>query len=228
MKKRKRGVMNLLTAALLIIFCVGCGDRGEANVGSAVNSDGERYISLVLATDLSLQGHTAQEAIKRSAKEFTPSIDKETTPIPVSYSYSGTVFEYNGITYEMKERYDGITAIMDCFEKGEYIIIEGHTGPHNGIYSIFNTKTKEFETDLFGYNLMFCGADIYTAVYGFWNNICLYDGTILASFDLKPTEIIREIVFNGEEKRLEVEIQVDDNKTNIEYIDVSENKELFR
>ncbi len=117
-----------------------CGNRGEVGVGSAVNSDGEKYISLVFAADLSLQGHTAQEAVKCSAKKPAPSINKETTPIPVSYFYSGTV---------------------------------------------------------------------------------------LASFDLKPAEIIREIVFNGKEKRLKTEIQVDDNKNDIEYIDISENKELF-
>ncbi len=128
---------------------------------------------------------------------------KETAAVTVppdctesAYTVDGTTFFYNGTAYDITERSPSVNAIVGCTAVGPHLVIEGHVGPKNGVYSIFNTETESFEKDIMECNLIWCGEDISTAVYSFWEGIYSYDGTRIAAISLDvPAEYIRELAF---------------------------------
>ncbi len=116
-----------------------------------------------------------------------------------------TTFYYKGKAYDMRELDQGINAIEHCEKVGKYIVVDGHVGPHNGIYGIFNTETECFEKMFAGHHLTWHSDDITTAVYGFWNEIYNYDGELIAKCDIGQDEGgIRGIEFIEENTKLKV------------------------
>lgn len=107
-----------------------------------------------------------------------------------------TVFTYDGQDYDLSERNESINAITSFMLVGQYLVFEGHTGPKNSIYSIFDTVSKSFGPDLVGANLIFRGDDITTGIYSFWSDVYAYDGTLLASYGLEENEFIYELRYS--------------------------------
>jgi len=138
-----------------------------------------------------------------SATEDVDSTAEETEAV-VLYSFEPpTAFIYDGTRYDMTERNPSINALFGPTKVGKHLVIEGHVGPYNGVYSIFNTETRTFDKDLIGCNLIWKNDDITTAVYSFWEGIYTYDGEKIADIDLEPiTEFIDELAFIGEDKLL--------------------------
>lgn len=130
---------------------------------------------------------------------------------PLQYSFEDTTFYYGDREYDISAHGD-VNGILSCAPVGKYIVIEGHVGPNNGIYCIFNTETQNFEQDIAGNHLIWHDDDITTAVYTFGNDICAYDGSVIATCDLAEDEYIYELEFVENNSRLKVTIQnVDGN-----------------
>lgn len=128
-----------------------------------------------------------------------------TSEIPEFDWDNKTNFYYKGKAYDMRELEQGINAIEHCEKVGEYIVVEGHVGPHNGIYGIFNTETESFEKTITGHGLTWHSDDITNAVYGFWNEIYNYDGELIAKCDIGQDEgSIRGIEFIEDNTKLKV------------------------
>lgn len=102
-----------------------------------------------------------------------------------------------------------ITAITSCTPVGSYIIVEGHAGPKHSVYSIFNTATESFETDIVGANLIFYGDDINTIVYSFWSDVYAYDGAVIASCELAENEYISKLSFIDNNTQVQVTIEAE-------------------
>lgn len=122
---------------------------------------------------------------------------------------SGVHFTYGAGQYDLSERNGSINAITGCFPIGEYLVLEGHTGPKHNVYCVFNTLTQTFEADITGANLTWYGDDIHTAVYSFWNDIFTYDGALLASLDLSGDEFIYALEYSADGAEIKVEIASD-------------------
>ena len=119
----------------------------------------------------------------------------------------GTViFEYNGKEYNVTDRNDNINVITGTTDVGKHIIVEGHIGPYNGVYSIFNTETEDFDKDIVGTNLVWHSDDITTGVYSFWEKIYNYDGELIATCELAENAYVDEIRFIEDNTKIEVEI----------------------
>ena len=119
------------------------------------------------------------------------------------YSIEGVLFRFGGRVFDITERCPSINALMACKAVGKYLVIEGHVGPKNGVYSIFNTEAETFEKDIMGCNLIWRGDDISTAVYSFWEGIYTYDGERIADISLEqPAEFIWELAFISETELL--------------------------
>ncbi len=119
------------------------------------------------------------------------------------YSLDGTIFRFGDRSFDITERHPYVNALMSCVPVGKHLVIEGHVGPKNGVYCIFNTETESFEKDIFGVNLIWREDDITTAVYSFWEGIYTYDGEQIAQISLEvPAEFIRGIAFVGETELL--------------------------
>lgn len=132
-----------------------------------------------------------------------------------------TVFTYAGQEYDLAERDGNINAITDWRLVGKYLVFEGHTGPQNNIYCIFDTQSKAFEPDLAGANLIFHGDDITTGIYSFWSDVYAYDGTLLGSYELEESEFIYELRYSEDGSRVEVNIVSDTGDQRTEYIDLA-------
>lgn len=132
-----------------------------------------------------------------------------------------TVFTYAGQEYDLAERDGNINAITDWTLVGKYLVFEGHTGPQNNIYCIFDTESKSFEPDLAGANLIFHGDDIATGIYSFWSNVYAYDGTLLGSYELEESEFIYELRYSEDASQVEVDIVSDIGDQRTEYIDLT-------
>lgn len=117
-----------------------------------------------------------------------------------------TVFTYGGRTYDLSERNGSITTITNCTLVGQYLVFEGHTGQENNVYCIFDTDAESFKPDLAGANLIFRGDDLSTGVYSFRSDVYAYDGTLLASCDLKEEEFICGLAYSRDFSQVIVSI----------------------
>lgn len=136
------------------------------------------------------------------------------------YSFEGTVFRYDGHEYDISTRSGLINSIISCTPVGKYIVIEGHTGPKNNIYCIFNTETASFEPDIAGCHLIWHDDDITTAVYSFWSDVCTYDGSVLASYDLSEYEFIYDLEFIEDNSKLNVTIVAENDEARTETLKI--------
>ena len=118
----------------------------------------------------------------------------------------GTTFLYDSKQYDLSQRNSAINAITNQYQIGDYLIFEGHTGPQNGVYCIFNTVTQTFEPDIQGANLTWLGSDIRSIVYSSWSNVYAYDGTLLASLPLNEGDHINGLRYLDDPTQLEVQI----------------------
>lgn len=136
------------------------------------------------------------------------------------YAYEGTVFEYEGQKYDIADREPLVTAITDCKPAGKYIVVEGHCGPKNSLYGIFDTETESFEKNIAGSNLIWHDEDITTAVYSFWSGIYAYDGSLLADLALSEGDLIYGLEFRDGYTKVAVTIQTDDGSSYEEIIEL--------
>lgn len=118
----------------------------------------------------------------------------------------GTTFLYDSKQYDLSQRNSAINAITNQYQIGDYLIFEGHTGPQNGVYCIFNTVTQTFEPDIQGANLTWNDSDIRSIVYSFWSDVYAYDGTLLASLPLSEGDYINGLRYLDDPPQIEVQI----------------------
>lgn len=127
-------------------------------------------------------------------------------PSTLSAEVHGTTISYGSKTYNLSQRNNSINAITNQYQIGNYLIFEGHTGPKNGVYFIFNIVTQTFEPDLQGANLTWYGNDIRSVVYSFRSDVYAYDGTLLASFPLNEGDYINGLLYLNDPTQIEVQI----------------------
>ncbi len=133
--------------------------------------------------------------------------EDDASVLPVGGTDGATIFNYNGIDYDMKERNQAINALAGHYPVGKYIIVKGHAGPKNCVYSVFDIESEQFVKDITGTNLIWRNDDITTAVYSFWSEIYDYEGKCLASVDLPDeSSYIKELAFSDDEAGLIVTI----------------------
>ena len=127
-------------------------------------------------------------------------------PSTLSAEIHSTTFLYDSAEYNLSQRNSAINAITNQYQIGDYLIFEGHTGPQNGVYCIFNTVTQTFEPDIQGANLTWYGNNIRRIVYSFWSDVYAYDGTLLASLPLNEGDHINGLRYLDDPTQLEVQI----------------------
>lgn len=123
----------------------------------------------------------------------------------VSYD-NGTQITIDGVTFDMTERNLNINAIMDVDYADGFWIVEGHIGPNSSCYSLYNTLTNSWESDIYGAHFtwdrqsrMKPGNNIReTAVYCMNNEIYSYKGDLIAIADLEEGEWIRDLSREGD------------------------------
>ena len=113
----------------------------------------------------------------------------------VGWSFQGTVFTWQGKDYDLGRRNQAVNAILSCTPAGKYIVVEGHVGPKNAVYSVFNTETGEFEKDFIGVSLIWRDDDLTTAVYACGAEIRTWDDTVIGRCDLGEDGYLSSLSF---------------------------------
>lgn len=173
----------VIAVVLAAAVAAGCAFAGAKEQGNEVATD-----------------HLSEEEVPSSQ------IDYAETGAEFHYA-RGTVFTYNGVGYDLTEQYGDINAITDIRKAGKYLVIDGHVGPRNGMYCIFDTETGSFVKSFPGANLIWQGDDLMTGVYSYWNRVYDYNGRILGEVPLTWADYIESLRFTGGE--LEIEGYVD-------------------
>ena len=94
--------------------------------------------------------------------------------LPQDYSYKDMTFTINGFDIDMHEAVPAATAIMDCRQVGDWIIVECHVNPHYSAYEFYNVNDGligYFQYEIVGANLIWQGDDLSTAVYTQYNEV---------------------------------------------------------
>ena len=129
---------------------------------------------------------------------------KEAAESAAGWSFQGTVFTWQGKDYDLRQRRPAVNAVLSSTPAGKYIVVEGHVGPKNAFYSVFNTETEEFEKDFVGVSLIWRDDDLTTAVYACGMEVFTWDGAVLGRCELGEDGYICGLTFTEDGVRATV------------------------
>lgn len=185
------------------------GDRDGGEVYSFALTEGEypgfSYVIDGSDSYLLIEGHWYTV----SNPSRSPCVEQDENGAAEPYYVQGTVFTYNGVEYDLTEQSAAINAITDVRRAGDYLVIDGHIGPQNGVYCIFDTKTESFVKTITGANLVWRD-NLSTAVYCFWSDVIDYDGNVLMQCDLADGEYIYDLSFSEDGQAILITIVSND------------------
>ena len=136
------------------------------------------------------------------------------------FSFAGTVFTYEDLSYDISDRVPGVNAILSCTKAGKHIVIDGHIGPKNGAFLLFNTETRQFEDEIFGSNFIWYDDDITTAVYAFWNEIYRYDGSLVGTVLMTEGSYLYGLEFAENHSKVKATIMTESGDTEEQIFDL--------
>lgn len=130
-----------------------------------------------------------------------------------SIALEGTVFTYNGVSYDFAEleELESANLVYNLYEYthvGDRILVLGSMGKNAGYYAVFNPSTQTFERGITAAHFIYQDDDIQSAVYSFEKSIYRYDGTLITILDLKESEYIYDISFAETGSQLLVDIAI--------------------
>ena len=131
---------------------------------------------------------------------------QETALKPEAVTLQGLTLTCNGHNYDLTERSPAITAVTRMEWVGEELLLECHTGPKNNLYLVFDPRTETFVKELAGTHLIWKGADLTTAVYAFWGDICTWGGTVLTTVDLGTDGYVSDLSFTDDKTQIVVTV----------------------
>ena len=104
--------------------------------------------------------------------------------LPIELSYDGLTVNYNGMEYDLTDYDTPCNAIMDAYEVGEWIVVEGHMNPHIGSYYFINKYSGNIERRIEGAGLVSRFTDdITTSVYSAWDTVYNWKGNPIGFTD---------------------------------------------
>ena len=128
-----------------------------------------------------------------------------------SIALEGTVFTYNGVSYDFAELEELELAnlvynLREYAQVGDRILVLGNMGKTAGYYAIFNPSIQTFERGITAAHFIYQEDDIQSAIYSLEKSIYRYDGTLITALDLGESEYIYDISFDETGKQLLVDI----------------------
>ena len=123
-------------------------------------------------------------------------------------------FLYHEKKYDLREINEAVKNITGCRSAGSDVVFEGGLSPDNNVYFVFDTETESFVKTISGANLVWEGDDVTTGAYSFQNGVYDYEGKLLVSFPLGPSEQISRLSFHKKEEQSQT--SGEDNEDNAE------------
>lgn len=117
------------------------------------------------------------------------------SPKTIRVAMDDTTIYIDRKSWDFAEQYPSLKGFEDIGTAGNYFVAFGSLGKKNDLYVVFNAIDGTLLKTFPGNNLIWQGNDLSTAVYSYWSDIYVLNGTKLAALDLASGEEISGLAF---------------------------------
>lgn len=117
------------------------------------------------------------------------------SPKTIRVAMDDTTIYIGRKSWDFAEQYPSLKGFEDIGTAGNYFVAFGSLGEKNDLYVVFNFVAGTLLKTFPGNNLIWQGNDLSTAVYSYWSDIYVLNGTKLAALELASGEEISGLAF---------------------------------
>lgn len=117
------------------------------------------------------------------------------SPKTIRVAMDDTTIYIDRKSWDFAEQYPSLKGFEDIGTAGNYFVAFGSLGEKNDLYVVFNFVAGTLLKTFPGNNLIWQGNDLSTAVYSYWSDIYVLNGTKLAALELASGEEISGLAF---------------------------------
>lgn len=117
------------------------------------------------------------------------------SPRKLTATLDSTAVSFGKKSWDFAGQYPSLSGFEGSETVGNYLVVTGRLGKKNDLYVVFNAIDGTLLKTFPGNNLIWQGNDLSTAVYSYWSDIYVLNGTKLAALDLASGEEISGLAF---------------------------------
>ena len=117
------------------------------------------------------------------------------SPRKLTATLDSTTVSFGKKSWDFAGQYPSLSGFEGSETVGNYLVVTGRLGKKNDLYVVFNAIDGTLLKTFPGNNLIWQGNDLSTAVYSYWSDIYVLNGTKLAALDLASGEEISGLAF---------------------------------
>lgn len=117
------------------------------------------------------------------------------SPRKLTATLDSTTVSFGKKSWDFAGQYPSLSGFEGSETVGNYLVVTGRLGKKNDLYVVFNAIDGTLLKTFPGNNLIWQGNDLFTAVYSYWSDIYVLNGTKLAALDLASGEEISGLAF---------------------------------
>lgn len=117
------------------------------------------------------------------------------SPRKLTATLDSTTVSFGKKSWDFAGQYPSLSGFEGSETVGNYLVVTGRLGKKNDLYVVFNAIDGTLLKTFPGNNLIWQGSDLSTAVYSYWSDIYVLNGTKLAALDLASGEEISGLTF---------------------------------
>ena len=117
------------------------------------------------------------------------------SPRKLTATLDSTTVSFGKKSWDFAGQYPSLSGFEGSETVGNYLVVTGRLGKKNNLYVVFNAIDGTLLKTFPGNNLIWQGNDLSTAVYSYWSDIYVLNGTKLAALDLASGEEISGLAF---------------------------------
>lgn len=117
------------------------------------------------------------------------------SPRKLTATLDSTTVSFGKKSWDFAGQYPSLSGFKGSETVGNYLVVTGRLGKKNDLYVVFNAIDGTLLKTFPGNNLIWQGNDLSTAVYSYWSDIYVLNGTKLAALELASGEEISGLAF---------------------------------
>lgn len=117
------------------------------------------------------------------------------SPRKLTATLDSTTVSFGKKSWDFAGQYPSLSGFEGSETVGNYLVVTGRLGKKNDLYVVFNAIGGTLLKTFPGNNLIWQGDDLSTAVYSYWSDVYVLNGTKLAALELASGEEISGLAF---------------------------------
>lgn len=117
------------------------------------------------------------------------------SPRKLTATLDSTTVSFGKKSWDFAGQYPSLSGFEGSETVGNYLVVTGRLGKKNDLYVVFNAIDGTLLKTFPGNNLIWQGNDLSTAVYAYWSDIYVLNGTKLVALELASGEEISGLAF---------------------------------